>query len=70
MKFLKGQRVVKTMGCRMEGTVIPSFPLEDADDGTYRSPASHEKPVWVKWSDGTKGWIHSAHLAPADPICT
>jgi hypothetical protein len=61
-KFPVGDRVVKNMGCRMEGTVIPPFSHKEADDGTYRPPLTRDKPVWVRWSDGSRGWINEVHV--------
>lgn len=66
-KFNVGQRVVKTMGCRMEGSVIPPFNWKEADDGTYRSPERADgKVVWVQWADGSRGWICESHVAQAE----
>jgi len=58
-----GSRVCTTMGVRRTGTVIEPFNWKDSNDGTYRGPTSKEKAVWVKWNDGTKGWIHDAFVA-------
>lgn len=50
MSYKNGQRVVKVIGHRIEGTIIPPF-----DIGTL--PPATEDAVWVEWSDGSKGWI-------------
>lgn len=71
-KFKIGQRVERTMGVKQAGEVINAF-SGPYTDGQYRAPERHERPVWVKWDDGTKGWIqasairHSMHEPiPAD----
>lgn len=64
--FPIGTRVITTMGVRQAGVVVPSFYWKESTDGTYRAPdhAEHERKeaVWVKWDNGTKGWISAAHL--------
>ena len=59
-KFMIGQPVEKTMGVRMSGVVIPAFYWRDATDGTYKAP--DRDATWVRWADGTKGWIHNRFL--------
>ena len=61
MKFKTGDRVVKVMGVRMEGKVIPEFSWKAADDGTYRPPMS-SGVVWVEWENGTRGWVSAVHI--------
>ena len=65
-KFKPGHRVCTTMGCLRIGTVVPKFWMDHYTDGQYREPYDHEKPVWVHWDDGTKGWIHMGALAFTD----
>lgn len=60
--FPVNSRVVKHMGVRMEGVVVVPFPWQSATDGTYRAPLSIDDPVFVKWQDGTQGWISARHL--------
>lgn len=62
MKFNIGDHVSKVMGCRMEGKVVAPFFWKDSNDGTYRAPVSGDKPVWVQWNNGTKGWIHASFV--------
>jgi len=62
-RILAGTRVVKSMGVQQSGTVLAhSVPRERWTDGTYRYPEKHEKPVWVRWDDGSEGWSHYNHL--------
>jgi hypothetical protein len=58
-----GASVTRTMGVRRSGIVVKPFPVEQANDGTYRSPAMGSVPV--QWEDGTKGYEHPQHLAVA-----
>lgn len=55
-----GDKVEKTMGVRLTGTVVPRFPWGNSTDGTYKAPASTD--VAVEWDDGTRGYIHPAFL--------
>jgi hypothetical protein len=48
-----GASVTRTMGVRRSGIVVKPFPVEQANDGPYRSPAMGSVPV--QWEDGTKG---------------
>ena len=57
-----GDRVLKNMGVRQVGTVVESVPRHLWSDGSYRYPESGESPVWVRWDDGTMGWIHECFL--------
>ena len=59
-EFAIGRPVEKTMGVRMSGVVIPAFYWRDATDGTYKAP--DRDATWVRWADGTKGWIHNCFL--------
>ncbi len=63
-KFRLGDVVIKTMGVRQIGEVIPYISLSAYTDGTYREPHSNEMKyiVYIRWSDGTKGWIHDTHI--------
>ena len=58
--FSVGKRVTKTMGCRMNGVVIPPFPWREADDGTFKEPEAGYIPV--RWDDGTKGYEFKFHM--------
>lgn len=59
-KFPKGARVIKTVGCRMEGTVIaPLVQLENTHT-RFQSPDM----VWVHWEDGSKGGVVAENLMP------
>jgi len=60
--FRVGERVIKTMGVRMEGTVVPRFDWKKSNDGTYRAPLSNETPVWIEWDNKTRGWISKSFL--------
>ena len=64
LKLAPGTRVHRTMGVRQSGTVLPhAVHRIDWTDGTYRYPEwSHERPVWVRWDDGTAGWTHREAL--------
>jgi hypothetical protein len=57
-----GDRVATNMGVRLSGVVIHPFLASKATDGTYRAPERHETAVWVRWNDGTSGWIHRAFV--------
>jgi len=59
--FKVGQRVETTMGIRQRGEVIPRF-YGPFTDGQYRQPEGRERPVYVRWEDGTKGWIQEPFL--------
>lgn len=61
--FAIGQRVAKTMGVRLNGIVIRPFNWRAATDGTYKAP--DRDATWVRWDDGTRGWIHSRFLKAA-----
>ena len=64
-QFAPGTRVVSRMGCRTTGTVSAErWHRRDCTDGTYREPERHESPVYIRWDDGSRGWAHSAILAP------
>lgn len=58
-----GRRVHKTMGIRESGTVIKPF-AGPYSDGQYRAPYRHEKPVYIQWDDGTRGWIQREFVQP------
>ena len=47
----------------MDGTIIDYVYYKDADDGTYRPPEKKDRPVYVRWDDGTKGWICASHIS-------
>ncbi len=70
IKFPIGSRVHTTMGVREAGTVI--VPLSSSDkytDGSYRGPENgreRRSAVYVKWDNGTQGWINSIHLGKGD----
>ena len=59
--FKLGERVHKTMGVRVSGIVIRRF-AGPYTDGQYRAPTSKDHPVFVRWDDGTVGWIDEAFL--------
>jgi hypothetical protein len=61
-EFHIGQPVETTMGVRRTGKVIGQVPKHEWSDGTYRFPEPREHAVWVRWSDGTKGWSSPGHL--------
>jgi hypothetical protein len=62
-RFPTGTQVATIMGCRMEGTVVKPFLHREANDGTYREPPPNAKVVFVRWSDGSKGWINETQVA-------
>jgi hypothetical protein len=54
-----GTRVVQDSGVRMAGIVsADTWPVRGCTDGTYREPHRHERPVYVAWGDGTRGWVN------------
>jgi hypothetical protein len=59
-----GTPVRKTMGVALSGVVIGKIPRDRYTDGQYREPLSHERPVYVRWSDGSRGWIDRPFLQP------
>lgn len=61
LAFAIGRRVEKTMGIRETGIVIRPF-VGPFTDGQYRLPYRHERPVYVQWDDGTRGWIQREFL--------
>ena len=60
-----GDRVEKTMGVRMIGTIIAPFPWAEHTDGSYAPPGRWDVPVL--WDDGTKGYIHKNFLRRIAP---
>lgn len=62
VRFNYNDRVRKNMGIVMVGRVIHPISPASYTDGSYRRPESREKPVYVKWADGSQGWIHSVYL--------
>ena len=59
-RYAAGTRVRTTMGVRLEGTISRhSWPYRECTDGTYRDPMPHERPVYVEWDGGTRGWVTS-----------
>lgn len=52
--FKVGDRVIKTSGVRLTGTIINRLYWRDSTDGTYKSPDVTDVPV--KWDDGTIGY--------------
>jgi hypothetical protein len=58
--FSVGKRVQKTMGCMLDGTIIPPFDWNQSDDGTYKPPTKDHVPVL--WQDGSKGYENKCHL--------
>jgi hypothetical protein len=63
-KLPKGTPVRKTMGVALSGMVIRRIPRDQYTDGQYREPLPHERPVYVRWSDGSRGWIQQPFLMP------
>ena len=61
---LLGARVRKVMGVRLAGAVTPRIPCWECSDGTYRDPGPRESAVYVRWDDGTVGWVHRQFLQP------
>ena len=61
-KLPSGTPVRKTMGVALSGEVIGSIPKDHYTDGQYREPLPHEHPVYVQWSDGSRGWIQRPFL--------
>ena len=61
-KLKPGTRVRKDMGLRQSGVVVPPFPKSAYTDGQYREPQPNEVVVFVKWDDGTQGWVHGQFL--------
>ena len=59
-KFHVGDRVTKTMGVRLNGTIVDGFYYKDSTDGTYSPPKADYVPV--EWDDGTKGYCYEGHL--------
>ncbi len=59
-KFQVGDRVEKTMGVRLTGTVTEPFYYKDSTDGTYSPPNDNYVPV--EWDDGTKGYCAEGHM--------
>ena len=57
-----GNRVRKVMGVVQSGTVIPIVPVSKYSDGSYRAPYNREYVVYVKWDDGTVGWVNTTHV--------
>jgi len=55
-----GDRVKKVMGVVEHGTVVRE--MHDYSDGSYRRPYGHENAIFVKWDDGTKGWVNNVHV--------
>ncbi len=60
----RGTNVRRTMGIREFGIVIGRIPRDQYTDGQYREPLPHERPVYVQWSNGSRGWLHRSVLAP------
>lgn len=58
--FSPGTKVRKSMGVKLEGVIIPSFPWDQSNDGTYRAPNKEEVPI--RWKDNTKGYENKANL--------
>ena len=64
MQVRKGQRIRKTVGIRLFGTVLDRIPSRtEWSDGTYRYPERHERAVGVLWDDKTIGWISEMHIS-------
>ena len=40
--------------------------MQHYTDGQYRQPLKYEQPVYVKWNDGTIGWINKQFLQVVD----
>jgi len=66
-----GDRVSKVMGVRESGTVVAQvgcrvrrIPYRECTDGTYRDPRPLERVVYVRWDNGTVGWVHLQFLQP------
>ena len=59
-----GTPVLKTMGVAGSGVVIARIPRDRYTDGQYREPLPHERPVYVQWSDGSRGWLQRPFLMP------
>lgn len=57
-----GERIVKTMGVQLAGTVSRPISPSKWNDGSYRLPFENETPVYVIWDDKTCGWIDQAFL--------
>lgn len=62
-QFKVGTPVHKRMGARLRGVVIKPVPFINCTDGTYRDPQAGEDPVYVKWEDGTVGWVNGKYMA-------
>lgn len=63
-KFKIGDRVRKNAGVEQRGVVIAPF-YGPYTDGQYRTPDGKlemRNAVYVKWDDGTKGWLASQYL--------
>ena len=60
----RGIRVLKTMGVAGSSVVIGRIPRDLYTDGQYREPLPYERPVYVRWSDGSRGWIQRPFLHP------
>lgn len=57
-----GTKVKTIMGCRQYGVVISSVGNRQYTDGSYRPPYPNQKVVYVKWDDGTVGWMPSHYV--------
>lgn len=62
--MLYGTRVMTAQGVKLTGTVVPRIPLSKYSDGSYREPSTRERPVFVEWDDGTKGWLSAGYVVP------
>jgi len=62
MAIRVGNRVRKVVGVVLTGTAVPAMPVEKYTDGSYRRPREDECAVYVKWDDGTVGWVHAMFM--------
>ena len=58
--FSVGKRVQKTMGCRLEGTILDPFDWNKSNDGTYKPPTKDHVPI--VWQDGSIGYENKCYL--------
>jgi len=50
------------MGIVRTGVAVRVMPPEKYTDGSYRRPRTSDNPVYVKWDDGTRGWVGNEYV--------
>ena len=59
-KLQVGDRVERTLGVELKGTITDPFPWRQQNDGAYGEP--NRGCVPVQWDNGTKGYISPVFL--------